>query len=105
MTVLMVISLPPLLDGLSNIGTVDFRRQMQFQKEFAIMVVPKFFGIIATLTGLELGDDARSQSSCISRSRGGGRAYIDGADHPLPASRPRRAAAKESTRRRESRVS
>src|SRR3984957_17489315 len=49
-TVLMVIALPPLLDGLSNIGTVDFRRQMQFQKEFAIMVVPKFFGIAATLT-------------------------------------------------------
>ena len=49
-TVLMVIALPPLLDGLSNIGTVDFRRDMQFHKEFAIMVVPKFFGIVATLT-------------------------------------------------------
>lgn len=49
-TVLMVIALPPLLDGLSNIGTVDFRRDMQFHKEFAIMVVPKFFGIAATLT-------------------------------------------------------
>jgi O-antigen/teichoic acid export membrane protein len=49
-TVLMVIALPPLLDGLSNIGTVDFRREMQFSKEFAIMVVPKFFGIVATLT-------------------------------------------------------
>jgi len=49
-TVLIVIALPPLLDGLSNIGTVDFRRELQFQKEFAIMVVPKFFGIVATLT-------------------------------------------------------
>lgn len=49
-TVLMVIALPPLLDGVSNIGTVDFRREMQFQKEFAIMVVPKIFGIAATLT-------------------------------------------------------
>ena len=49
-SVMMVIALPPLFDGLSNIGTVDFRRQMQFQKEFAIMVVPKFFGIVATLT-------------------------------------------------------
>jgi lipopolysaccharide exporter len=49
-TVLMVIALPPLLDGVSNIGTVDFRREMQFQKEFAIMVVPKLFGIVATLT-------------------------------------------------------
>jgi O-antigen/teichoic acid export membrane protein len=49
-TVLLVIAVPPLLDGLSNIGTVDFRRDMQFQKEFAIMVVPKLFGILATLT-------------------------------------------------------
>src|SRR6185312_9660441 len=49
-TVLMVIAFPPLLDGLSNIGTVDFRREMQFQKEFAIMVVPKLFGIAAALT-------------------------------------------------------
>ena len=49
-TVLVVIALPPLFDGLSNIGTVDFRREMQFHKEFAIMVVPKFFGIAATLT-------------------------------------------------------
>jgi lipopolysaccharide exporter len=49
-TVLIVIALPPLFDGLSNIGTVDFRRDMQFHKEFAIMVLPKFFGIVATLT-------------------------------------------------------
>ena len=49
-TVMLVIALPPLFDGLSNIGTVDFRREMRFQKEFAIMVVPKLFGIAATLT-------------------------------------------------------
>ncbi len=49
-TVMFVIALPPLLDGLSNIGTVDFRREMRFEKEFAIMVVPKLFGIAATLT-------------------------------------------------------
>jgi lipopolysaccharide exporter len=48
--VLLVTALPPLLDGVSNIGTVDFRREMQFQKEFAIMVLPKLFGIAATLT-------------------------------------------------------
>jgi lipopolysaccharide exporter len=49
-TVLVVVALPPLFDGLSNIGTVDFRREMRFEKEFAIMVVPKLFGILATLT-------------------------------------------------------
>lgn len=48
--VMLIIALPPLLDGLSNIGTVDFRREMRFQKEAAIVVVPKFFGILATIT-------------------------------------------------------
>jgi O-antigen/teichoic acid export membrane protein len=48
--VLLVVALPPMFDGFSNIGTVDFRREMTFQKEFAIMVVPKMFGIAATLT-------------------------------------------------------
>ena len=47
--VMLIVALPPLLDGLSNIGTVDFRREMQFQKEAAIVVVPKFFGILATI--------------------------------------------------------
>jgi lipopolysaccharide exporter len=49
-TVLLVVALPPLFDGFSNIGTVDFRRDMTFQKEFVIMVLPKLFGIAATLT-------------------------------------------------------
>jgi O-antigen/teichoic acid export membrane protein len=48
--VMLVMALPPLFDGASNIGAVDFRRQMRFEKEFAIMVLPKFFGIAATLT-------------------------------------------------------
>jgi O-antigen/teichoic acid export membrane protein len=48
--VMLVAALPPLFDGASNIGAVDFRREMRFEKEFAIMVVPKFFGIAATLT-------------------------------------------------------
>jgi O-antigen/teichoic acid export membrane protein len=48
--VMLVMALPPLFDGASNIGAVDFRREMRFEKEFAIMVVPKFFGITATLT-------------------------------------------------------
>jgi lipopolysaccharide exporter len=38
------------LDGLTNIGTVDFRRDFAFHKEFAIMVLPKLCGIVTTIT-------------------------------------------------------
>ncbi len=47
--VLLVVAVLPLLDGLSNIGTVDFRRNMTFHKEFALMVLPKFGGILAAI--------------------------------------------------------
>ena len=45
--VLLCVACVPLLDGLSNIGTVDFRRDFAFHKEFAIMVLPKLCGIVA----------------------------------------------------------
>lgn len=48
--VLLFIAALPLLDGLSNIGTVDFRRDLTFHKEFAIMVLPKLAGIIAAIS-------------------------------------------------------
>ena len=47
--VLLVVAVVPLLDGLSNIGIVDFRRNMTFHKEFALMVLPKFGGIVAAI--------------------------------------------------------
>lgn len=47
--VLLVVALLPLLDGVSNIGTVDFRRAMTFEKEFALMVLPKFGGILTAI--------------------------------------------------------
>ena len=47
--VLLVVALLPLLDGLSNIGAVDFRRNMAFHKEFALMVLPKLCGILAAI--------------------------------------------------------
>jgi O-antigen/teichoic acid export membrane protein len=48
--VLLFVACLPLLDGFSNIGIVDFRRDFAFHKEFAIMVFPKLCGIIAALT-------------------------------------------------------
>ncbi len=48
--VLLVVATLPLMDGVSNIGTVDFRRHLEFHKEFAIMVLPKLLGIVATIT-------------------------------------------------------
>ena len=47
--VLLAIALVPLMDGASNIGAVDFRREMNFHKEFALMVLPKLGGILAAI--------------------------------------------------------
>ena len=47
--VLLFVAVLPLLDGISNIGAVEFRRDFAFHKEFAIMVLPKLGGIIATI--------------------------------------------------------
>lgn len=47
--VLLFVACLPLLDSLGNIGAVDFRRDMAFHKEFAIMVLPKLCGIVAAV--------------------------------------------------------
>ena len=47
--VLLVVALLPVLDGLGNIGAVDFRRNMTFHKEFALMVLPKLGGILVAI--------------------------------------------------------
>ena len=52
--VLLFVACLPLLDGFSNIGAVDFRRDFAFHKEFAIMVFPKLCGIIAAITAAVL---------------------------------------------------
>ncbi len=48
--VLLFVACLPVLDGCSNIGIVDFRRDFAFHKEFAIMVLPKLAGIVAAMT-------------------------------------------------------
>lgn len=48
--VLLFIACLPVLDGLTNIGTVDFRRDFAFHKEFAMMVLPKLCGILAAIS-------------------------------------------------------
>ena len=52
--VLLFVACLPLLDGFSNIGAVDFRRDFAFHKEFAIMVLPKLCGIVAAMTAAVL---------------------------------------------------
>jgi lipopolysaccharide exporter len=47
--VLLFVAALPLLDGFSNIGAVDFRRDFAFHKEFALMVLPKLCGIVAAI--------------------------------------------------------
>jgi len=46
---LLVMAWMPFLEGLTNIGVVDFRRDMTFHKEFALMVLPKLCGIIVMI--------------------------------------------------------
>jgi O-antigen/teichoic acid export membrane protein len=52
--VLVFLACVPVLDGLANIGAVDFRRDFAFHKEFALMVLPKLGGILAAITAAVL---------------------------------------------------
>jgi lipopolysaccharide exporter len=52
--VLLFVAALPVLDGFANIGAVDFRRDLAFHKEFAIMVLPKLCGIVAAMTAAVL---------------------------------------------------
>lgn len=47
--VLLFVACLPILDGCANIGTVNFRRDFAFEREFALMVLPKGCGIIAAI--------------------------------------------------------
>jgi lipopolysaccharide exporter len=47
--VVSVLALAPLLDGLQNIGTVDFAKKLEFQKEFKLKVSQKLFSFVVTL--------------------------------------------------------
>jgi lipopolysaccharide exporter len=47
--VLLFVACLPVLDGCTNIGAVDFRRDFAFDREFALMVLPKACGIVAAI--------------------------------------------------------
>jgi len=47
--ILIALALGTLLDGFANIGTVDFRRELTFSKEFQLWLLPRLIGIILTL--------------------------------------------------------
>lgn len=49
--VLLVLSLVPLLDGLQNIGTIDFSKNLEFDKEFKLKVAQKLISFVVTLAG------------------------------------------------------
>lgn len=48
-TVLYVVALSPLIDGLRNVGCVDFRKHFQFHREFQLEFWRKLAGILTTL--------------------------------------------------------
>ena len=47
--VLLVLSIYPLLDGAYNMGCIDFRRNLEFRKEFALQVTRKLSGILISI--------------------------------------------------------
>jgi lipopolysaccharide exporter len=48
--VLLFVACLPALDGIANIGVVNFRRDFAFHKEFATMVLPKLCGMLAAIS-------------------------------------------------------
>jgi lipopolysaccharide exporter len=48
-TLLDVMALSFLISGFSNIGAVEFRKQLNFHKEFQYQVISKFIGFLATM--------------------------------------------------------
>lgn len=47
--VFAILAVVSLLQGLQNIGLVDFRKQLQFQKEFAFGTIEKLVGFVVTV--------------------------------------------------------
>ena len=47
--ILIVIAAMTLLSGFNNIGIVDFRRGLQFEKEFVVALVPRVAGIVVSI--------------------------------------------------------
>jgi O-antigen/teichoic acid export membrane protein len=47
--VLLAIAFSAAASGLTNVGTVDFRRHMTFEKEFSLQLAPRLLGITVTI--------------------------------------------------------
>ncbi|TCH96300.1 lipopolysaccharide biosynthesis protein [Roseococcus sp. SYP-B2431] len=47
--VLLALALSALLSGLANIGAVEFRRELRFEREFMMQIVPRIAGIAVTI--------------------------------------------------------
>jgi O-antigen/teichoic acid export membrane protein len=48
--IVLVLGMATFLDGFANIGTVDFRRNFTFDKEFRFWILPRVLAIIAAIT-------------------------------------------------------
>jgi lipopolysaccharide exporter len=47
---MLALAVSSLVVALMNVGTVDFRRNISFDKEFVLLIVPRVIGAIATMT-------------------------------------------------------
>ncbi|GGF10752.1 lipopolysaccharide biosynthesis protein [Aliidongia dinghuensis] len=48
--VLHVLAVLTVLEGFENIGVVDFRRAMRFDKDFQLFLLPRLVGVVVTIT-------------------------------------------------------
>ncbi|MDB5379167.1 MAG: lipopolysaccharide biosynthesis protein, partial [Rubritepida sp.] len=47
--VLLALALSALFSGFANIGTADFRRELRFEREFALQILPRVAGVVVTI--------------------------------------------------------
>ena len=48
--VMYALALSAIISGMGNVGTADFRRNLDFAKEFRLMLLPRLLGIATTIT-------------------------------------------------------
>ncbi len=49
LTLLLVLSLFPALEGTENIGIVEFRRDFRFEREFQLFLIPRLISVVSTI--------------------------------------------------------
>ena len=63
--ILIAVAVVTMLAGFNNIGVVEFKRSLRFEKEFAILIVPRIGGITISIAGAVIFRDYRALVASI----------------------------------------